>query len=290
MRDIHSAAAILVIILIPALLLAECAPDYRSDKKSGLLVTDLVISGTTSLDSVELAGIRNRVMRACVNEDPGELEERVRALFEDKGYFAATVTNLNVKPADPLANPKPAVVEAEVAEGPRYRLAGIEFTGNHAVSTAALRDGFPMKKGDVFARDKVASGLLNLRKLYAQRGFMDFTAMPDTASFSNATVQLAVAVTEGTQYHMGELKISAKKETADRLYAAWKLPEGAVFDLTYLDKYIDENRSLLPPAFTRNDILLVADCPNASIEVMFTGDQWGQALLSQPHNTPCEAP
>lgn len=56
-------------------------------------------------------------------------------------------------------------------EGPKYRLAKITFLENHAVSTESLRGEFSLKPGDVFERGKIASGLENLRKLYASRGF-----------------------------------------------------------------------------------------------------------------------
>jgi hypothetical protein len=82
-------------------------------------------------------------------------------------------------------------------------------------------------------------------------GFIELTFIPDTENLFNATVNLSVSVMEGRQYRMGRLEIFAKKEVADKLRAEWQMPEGAVFDRTYLDKYIDSNRSLLPTEFQR---------------------------------------
>ena len=45
------------------------------------------------------------------------------------------------------------------------------------------------------------------------------------------------------------------------------LPEGAVFDISYINKYLNQNRSLLPPEFTRDSVQIVRDCPSASAEV-----------------------
>jgi hypothetical protein len=36
-----------------------------------------------------------------------ELEDRVRALFQDRGYFHAIVKEVRIKPSDPLVLPKP---------------------------------------------------------------------------------------------------------------------------------------------------------------------------------------
>jgi hypothetical protein len=287
MHMVRSTAAVLFCIFLPVVLLADCAPDYRSDKKSGLFIADVMINGTVSISSLELSKIKSNLIGACVNENSEELEERVRALFQNEGYFGASVTNLRIKPSDPLAVPKPATLETEVVEGPQYRLAEITFSGNHVVSAAALRNAFSLKKGDLFKVDKVRSGLESLRKLYVRRGFLDFTAEPGTENLSNATVRLAITVNERTQYHMGELKILAKKELADRLYGEWKLQAGSVFDFTYPDKYISANRAWLPQGFTRSDILLVQNCPDASIGVRLIVDP-DSTLQSRPPDIPCD--
>lgn len=45
------------------------------------------------------------------------------------------------------------------------------------------------------------------------------------------------------------------------------MPEGAVFDRSYIDKYVRENRSLLPPEFTADSVQVWEDCPAATVEV-----------------------
>jgi outer membrane protein assembly factor BamA len=90
--------------------------------------------------------------------------ERLRAAFQDRGYFTVEVKHLTFKPADPLGTPKPVTVEADVAEGPKYKVGEIMFLKNHVFSSERLRDDFSLKKGDVFNRDKIASGLESLMK------------------------------------------------------------------------------------------------------------------------------
>jgi hypothetical protein len=64
-----------------------------------------------------------------------ELEERVQALFKNPGYLIMEVKSLRVKPFDPTGVPKLAMLEADVLEGPRFRLAEIKFTGNQLTSS-----------------------------------------------------------------------------------------------------------------------------------------------------------
>ena len=193
MRKSQMFAASVAFVFLTTLLRADCPEkqDHRSNKQAGILITDFTISGTQTLGTDELNTITSELTGSCFNEDSEELGERVRALFQNRGYFGVEVKNLHIKLSDPIAVPKSAILEAEVLEGPRYRLAEIKFTGNHAFSAEELRGKFPLKKGDLFSREKVASGLDSLRQVYVSNGFIDFMSIPDTQISSDATVGLS---------------------------------------------------------------------------------------------------
>lgn len=266
---------------------AACPRDYRSNKSAGLLITDIVVTGTTSISSAELARITSKLTGACVDDDSDELEERVKSLFQDEGYFGVDLKNVETKPTDPLGVPKPVILEADLTEGPLYKLADIQFVDNHAFSATKLRAAFPLKKSDLFKRAKITGGLHGIRELYAPRGFRDLVMIPDT-QFSDSTVILTITMMEGPQYHMGKLQVFAKKDIADRLQLQWRLREGAIFDLRYPDKFIEKNASLLPDGFTRSNIQLVRNCPDALIDVRLIVDQTDPGLQSPAKDVPCE--
>lgn len=281
-----------VLVFLTTLLHAECPEkqDHRSNKQAGILITDFTVSGTQTFGTDELGEITSKLTGSCFNEDSEELGERVRDLFQDRGYFAVEVKNLHIKLSDATTVPKPAILEAEILEGPRFRLAGINFTGNHAFSADELRGRFPAKNGDLFSRDRVGSGLDSVRQVYVSKGFIDFLSIPNSQFSSDGTVGFSLTVIEGTQYHMGKLEIIGKKEIADRLRAEWQLPEGAIFDVTYLDKYVDRNGSLLPPEFQRSHVQIVRDCPNAVVEVRLPLDATDPRSQSPPKDTKCDPP
>src|ERR1700722_3473319 len=108
----------------------------KTDSSDGpeVLVESFVISGTQSIDSAELAEITNSMAGSKFADEPDELEERVKAQFQDHGYFAVTIQKLDIKTLDPIASPKPVRLGAQVIEGPHYRLSRIEFIGNHALA------------------------------------------------------------------------------------------------------------------------------------------------------------
>ena len=271
-----------------AFLPAECVNDHRSNKNAGIFITDFTITGTQTISATDLARITNDMIGSCFDEDSEEMEERVRASFQDRGYFKVEVKSFRFKPRDPLGVPKPVTLEGEVSEGARYRLAEITFVENHAFSSDKLRQQFPLKSGDLFERGKVASGLESLRKVYVTQGFLDFTAVPETKFGSNATVNLNISIQEGPQYHMGKLDTVADKEVAARLRAEWKLAEGDVYDHTYIDQFLETNRDSLPLGFSRASIHTIRNCPDAVVEVRLIVDPAEDTSHAEPKNVLCE--
>ena len=267
---------------------AQCSKDHRENKKGGILVTDVTIAGTQTISATELAGMTGELTGDCFDDDSDEMGERVRALFQDRGYFTVEVKSVKLKPGDPLGIPKPVTMEAEVAEGPKYKVGEITFSGYRAFSAEKLRQEFPLKIGAVFERGKVARGLESLRKLYATNGYLDMTAIPETQPSSNATIRLGLAIEEGPQYRLDKVEFVGKKEMTSRLQVQWNLEPGSVFDVTYLDQYIGANRELLPDGFTRKDVQIVTDCPKAVVGVRLIVDAAADEARSQAKDVPCE--
>ena len=198
------------------------------------------------------------------------------------------VKSLHFKARDPLGVPKPVALEGDVSEGVQYRLGQVSFVKYHAFPSEELRQQFPFETHDLFERSKVAAGLESLRKLYGTRGYVDFTAIPNTQLGSAGMVNLTIEVEEGPQYHMGKLDIVAEKETAARLRAEWKLAEGAVYDQAYIDQYLTSARDLLPPGFSRASVERVLNCPEALVHIRLIVDPAQDTSNSPPKNVPCK--
>ena len=275
-------------LLSTSLLPAQCAKDHRENKNGGILITDFTITGTQTISATDLARITSDMIGSCYNEDSDEIGERIRASFQQRGYFQSEVKSVKFNAGDPLGVPKPVTLESEVSEGPQFRLGQVAFVKNHAFSSEKLRDQFPLKAHDIVEREKVASGLESLRKLYATRGYLDFMAIPDTMLGSNATMNLTIDTEEGTQYHMGKLEIIAEKEPAARLRAEWKLAEGDVYDATYIDEYLTAARDLLPANFSKANVQTTQNCPEAAVQVRLLVDPAQDASHPEPKNIPCE--
>jgi len=289
------------VMVISALLFLSCQSSRAQANNQSLNdslnnrkveVESLVISGTQEIDSAELAEITDSMSGSTFNDDADELGERIRAQFQDRGYFKAEMQKLDIKVIDPLASPKPVRLEAKVSEGPRFRLSTIEFTGNHALSAQELRAKFPITTGDKFARSKIATGLESMLRLYRSRGFLDLVSIPDTNFDSGSTASLNIEVQEGRQYRMGNLEILGPSEVGEKLQVRWELPPGAVFDASYAATFVETNHSLFPSDFTQEtDVGVFPDCRDGTVSVhLHLTSDTQHAALDRTKHVECSKP
>ena len=285
------------VIVVIALLSVSCQSSLAQSKNQSLddrkiVLESFDISGTQAVDSAELAKITNSMAGSTFNDDAEELRERIRAQFQDRGYFKMEIQKLDIKVIDPLASPKPVRLEAQVSEGPRCRLSSIEFAGNHALSSEALRAKFPIKIGDEFVRSQIVAGLNSMRGLYGSRGFIESVFIPDAKLDSSSTVKLNIEVQEGPLYRMDNLEISGPPDVAEKLQTRWKLASGAIFNPAYVGTFLEKNGSLLPSDFTPSSgVELFTDCRDATVSVHLHLTQDPQhAALDRAKHVDCPPP
>jgi outer membrane protein insertion porin family len=170
--------------------------------------------------------------------------ERVRAEYQNRGYFKANVTDPKTQIHDTghkgfhiwllQAGPGKAVdITMPVEEGDQYRLGKITFKNNKAfTNAAALRALFPLKDGDIFSREKIAKGLENLRNAYGQYGYINFTPVPSTTFDDDKKLAfLEVDVDEGKQFYVRRIEFQGNTTTRDKVIRReLALEEGGIYN------------------------------------------------------------
>jgi outer membrane protein insertion porin family len=161
--------------------------------------------------------------------DASKLEEdseRVRQAYRDRGYFRASVgdpqTHLRSETGLSLFTFRPKKgkridILMPIEEGGRYRLTGITFSGNKAVTNAkALRAQFPEKDGDWFNATEFGKGLQNLQKAYGTLGYINFVATP-TPNIDEAkhAVSWNVDIDEGKPFYVSRIEFKGNTVTRD---------------------------------------------------------------------------
>jgi outer membrane protein insertion porin family len=170
--------------------------------------------------------------------------ERVRAEYQNRGYFKANVTDPKTEihdtghkgPHVPLiqSGPGKAVdITMPVEEGDKYRLGKITFKGNKAITNvAALRSLFPLKDGDIFSREKIAKGLEALRKAYGEYGYINYTPITNsTFDDDKKLAYLEIEVDEGKQFTVRRIEFTGNTTTRDKVIRReLALEEGGVYN------------------------------------------------------------
>jgi outer membrane protein insertion porin family len=194
--------------------------------------------------SIVLEDIFSRTFDASkLDEDA----ERVRQAYRDKGYFHAITgepqTNVrNAGGINPLtlhpSNGKRVDIVIPIEEGERYRLGGINFTGNKAYSNVkALRAQFPLKDGDYFNATLFGKGIQNLQKAYGEGGYINMvpTPIPRTDE-AKKLVYLDVDIDEGKQFYVSRIEFTGNTLTRDRVIRRELLvEEGQVYNSRLVD-------------------------------------------------------
>jgi len=180
----------------------------------------------------------------------GEAEERVRIVYQRKGYFKAQV----------LAESKPLpgnagrgdIVITVVEPGRQYRLEGIRWSGQSVFSARELDGTMPIHSGEIFNRDKVANGLEQLRKLYGSKGYINFTSVPEPEIHEDTgNILLTFSVDEGPQYLVGKLSVTGLDDTKTNfLLSKWETIRGQPCSFEMIEKFFGTIFRTVPPGIS----------------------------------------
>ncbi len=159
-----------------------------------------------------------------LNEDA----ERVRDAYQQRGYFKALVQEPKTTTRDtggfriPLimkGGGKAVDITMPIEEGERYKLGSITFKNMKAVTNEkALRNLFPIGDGDLFNTEHIRKGLEQLRKAYAELGYINFTPVPNTEiDDTKLEVSIAVDLDEGKQFFVRRIEFQGNTTTRDKV-------------------------------------------------------------------------
>ncbi len=195
-------------------------------------------------NSVVLENIFPRTFDASkLDEDA----ERVRLAYGDRGYFKAITGEPQTHVRDTVGfNPftfHPSIgkridILIPIDEGARYRLGGITFKGNKAVSNVrVLRAQFANKDGEIFNRTQFGKGLEQLRKAYGELGYINFVGQPvPRFDEANHLIYLDIDIDEGKPFYISRIEFTGNSITRDKVVRRELLvDEGSVYNSRLVD-------------------------------------------------------
>ncbi|MBZ5536029.1 MAG: outer membrane protein assembly factor BamA [Acidobacteriia bacterium] len=175
--------------------------------------------------------------------------ERVRSLYQDKGYAKMIAQEPKTQLEDtggpmihiPFTGPskggKRVNVLIPVEEGAQYHMGQLIITGNKLFSEEQLRSVIGLNSGDVFSVGKIRKSFDSIRKAYGERGYINETPIPDqTFDDEKKTVDFAIRFDEGKQFFVHRIEFSGNTTTRDKVIRReMLLDEGDVYNTRLWD-------------------------------------------------------
>jgi outer membrane protein insertion porin family len=143
-------------------------------------------------------------------------EQELKRQYLTRGYYAAEVTTT----VTPIDRNRVALLFS-VIEGPSAKIRQVNFIGNKAFKTSALRDEMQLStpnwfswytKNDLYSKDKLTTDLEHVRSYYLDRGYLEFSIESTQVSISpdKKDMYLTVSLHEGEPYKVSSIQLSGE--------------------------------------------------------------------------------
>ncbi|WP_421865598.1 outer membrane protein assembly factor BamA [Parvibaculum sp.] len=182
--------------------------------------------------------------RAKVQSDVSRMIE----LYRRGGRFSATIEPKVIQ----LPQNRVDLVY-EISEGPKTKIASINFIGNKEFSDGALREVIStsesawwkfLSSSDSYDPDRLTYDRELLRRYYLQRGYADFRVVSAVADLSrdDSAFHITFTVDEGDIYQFGDIKVVTEldKLNQEELEALLLPEKGDTYNAGLIDETIDE--------------------------------------------------
>jgi len=187
------------------------------------------------------------------------VEHQLLPVYHARGYLQAAfsppepklVKDAGAQAEDGPRNQSIVDVVFAVTPGVQYILKGIDWSGNKEFPSDVLQKQISAKIGKPADTVRLNNDLKQVKTLYGSKGYLAMTIKANAEFEPKAsTVALHLVVKEDAVYHMGDLEFRGLDNSLTaKLYAAWSIRLGDVYDATYLEEYLREAHKLLPAGF-----------------------------------------
>jgi outer membrane protein assembly factor BamA len=261
---------------------AKEKPDSNSNNdwpEPNIIVDSVTIRGGRSLPkTIRLQLIASARQLHWYSFDADRLNEfqefGVRDILQSAGYFRAVVrVEGQILHSNP--NSRHAAITMDIDEGSRFCLSGLQFrpadpdSESLPFSYEAMRTQIALQDGALFDTSKIRNGIESLSRLFQAHGYIDFTAEPQfKVGEKSHIIALTLVLDPQKQYRLRNVEIWGPDPVREELLQAqWKA--GDVFTPEKVDNFFRQNKSVLPPDASEQDVQLSRDVLHGTIDLKF---------------------
>lgn len=244
---------------------------FRVVEGRKMTIEKIVIEGAQGLKPDKIKDImltRERefyILRGTVQRQKLEQDiERVVAYYNDNGYIQARVETFDTQVDRATAR---VTIRIVVAEGPQFKVGGIDITGNKVLPVEELRRRVTLKPDDIYSRSKLQDSVKAITDVYGTIGRASADVNPQVGlDVPNRKVNLTLEVTEGPEVFIERINISGNTRSQEKILRR-ELPmaEGDLFTTQKLGRakqkltnlnYFEKVETKTAPGSTKDKIVV----------------------------------
>ncbi len=159
------------------------------------------------------------------------------AFYFDHGYLEAKIS----EPKIDLSNPKKIRIEIDIAEGPQYHLAKIDFKGDLLTTKEALFKTLKLKRGADYSNTAIRREINALTEQFANQGYAYVEINPETSvDHKNHLVDLTFEIEKKKRVVYERIQVVGNTKTRDKVIRReLQVAEGELYSATNMNKSRD---------------------------------------------------
>jgi outer membrane protein insertion porin family len=155
--------------------------------------------------------LRGTVQRQKLDQDI----ERIVTFYNDNGYIQARVESVDTQVDRATAR---VTIKIVVAEGPQFRVGGIDVSGNKVLPVEELRRRITLKPGDVYSRAKLQDSVKAITDVYGTIGRAAADVNPQIAlDVPSRKVNITLEITEGPEVFVERINITGNTRSQEKI-------------------------------------------------------------------------
>ena len=246
-----------------------------------IVIDDVEFDGPIHISDSDRQQLISELKQSDYPVTPDRLEEfrvvRIKGTWRNRGYFRVEATaKEELVRSD--SEGEHVLVIVHVEEGPQYRLGSVQFRSSDpddslAFPTEQLRKLIPMSEGDIFSVEKIRDSLDALQHLYGSQGYIDFVPEPITEidDGHEHRISLVMELDQQKQYRVGKVEVFGSNPALE-VFLKSKLKPGDIFGSRTIENLLNENKAVLPPHISPEDIELHRDVKSGTVDLRFKFD------------------
>jgi len=162
------------------------------------------------------------------------VELNLRMAYEQHGMFKVQFPSIRAQEVNPAA-----VTVATILEGPQYKLANVEFSGEN-LPTDAMLAAAQFKKGEVANWTHIQQGIWRTELPLRRMGYTDAVSQSERVLVdANQTLVVKISFWKGPLYRFGQVTfVGLSPDLEAKARKVWKMESGDPYDLIYPNDFL----------------------------------------------------